>query len=353
MMTGRVLIALLSLVVLPGAPAQPHQLNPKLNRFFHQDIGLDDSTIAAIRSEQPVVKVLPPRSPSETLLFGVVYVHAAPESYFQYAGNFDRLRSAPGHLALGVFTDPPQMSDLQGFAFDSDEIDTLRRCEPGNCRIQLPATSIAQFHQSIQWSAPDVDEQVNELLQSTAFDRVLAYQRVGNQALGMYNDRADATALPEQFAWLLSSNRALAEQEPDFYHYLLEYPRGKPVNYEETFYWEKVKFGLKPTLRIVHMVTMRGRPGDPVANAIARKQLYSSHYFQTALDLSVCVREKDDPSQEGFYLIEALGSEHAQFTGTRGSIIRKVADNRAVAGLQQALIHLKQALESSIPAGTR
>ena len=70
-----------------------------------------------------------------------------------------------------------------------------------------------------------------------------------------------------------------------------------------------MKFGLKPTLRIVHMVTMRGSSIDPIACAIAQKQLYSSHYFRTALDLSVCVRDGNDPKQQGFYLIKALGSE--------------------------------------------
>jgi hypothetical protein len=32
---------------------------------------------------------------------------------------------------------------------------------------------------------------------------------------------------------------------------------------------------------------MRGKHSDPIASVIAQKQLYSSHYFRTALDLSV------------------------------------------------------------------
>ena len=107
-------------------------------------------------------------------------------------------------MALGIFTDPPQLSDLKGFAFDSDDIEALKNCEPGNCRIQMPATSIENLHRSIHWSAPDVDEQVNQLLQKRAFERLLAYQREGNKALGVYNDKRDPTAVPEQFAYLLS-----------------------------------------------------------------------------------------------------------------------------------------------------
>jgi hypothetical protein len=95
------------------------------------------------------------------------------------------------------------------------------------------------------------------------------------------------------------------------------------------------------------MVTMRGSPADPVACAIAQKQLYSSHYFETALDLSVCVREGDDPKQPGFYLIQAMGSEQAGLGGAKGSIVRKAAVGRAVSNLQNALTTIKNTLEGN------
>ena len=107
-----------------------------------------------------------------------------------------------------------------------------------------------------------------------------------------------------------------------------------------------MKFGLKPTLRIEHMVTMRGVL-DPVACAIAKKQLYSSHCFRTAMDLSICVRDSDDPKQPGFYLIKALGSEQAGLTGFKGSVVRKTAVGRAVSNLQKGLTALKNTLEGN------
>jgi hypothetical protein len=328
------------------ALACPFQSNPELETFFRQKVRLSEDQIDAIRSGQAVAKPLPPRNPDEVLLFGAVHIHAAPEAFFQYARNFDRLREVPGFLALGVFTDPPQLSDLRGFSLDHDDIEDLKNCQPGNCRIQMPAASIEVFHRSIDWSAPDVDEQVNQHLQQGAFERLLAYQRKGNAALGAYNDKRDPTDVPEQFAYLLSYDHALPEHVPDFYHYLLVYPRDKPAHFEETFYWAKVKFGLKPTLRIVHMVTMRGKPSDPIACAIAQKQLYSSHYFRTALDLSVCVRDSNGPQQEGFYLIKALGSEQGGLSGPKGSIVRKAAVSRAVSNLEKALAAIRDTIQS-------
>jgi hypothetical protein len=342
--SATVTAALLGLIAAASRPAIS-QLNPNLQTFFRRNVGLSEDQIAAIHSGQPVVKPLPPRNPDEVLLFGAVYIHAASETYFQYARNFDRLRSVPGFLALGVFTDPPQLSDLRGFSLDHDDVEDLKNCEPGNCRIQMPATSIEDLRRSIDWSARDVDEQVNQRLQNGAFERLLAYQREGNAALGAYNDKRDPTDVPEQFAYLLSYDNALPEHVPDFYHYLLAYPHDKPAHFEETFYWAKVKFGLKPTLRIVHMVTMRGRPSDPIACAIAQKQLYSSHYFRTALDLSVCVRDSNDPKQTGFYLIKALGSEQGGLSGPKGSIVRRAAVSRAVSNLEKGLAAIRDTIQ--------
>jgi hypothetical protein len=150
----------------------------------------------------------------------------------------------------------------------------------------------------------------------------------------------------QQFTYMLSYYNALTERLPEFHQYLLSYPNAKPASVENTFYWAKVKFGLKPTLRIVHVVTMRGNPADEVAYAIAEKQLYSSHYFSTALDLSFCVRGSEDPKNQGFYLIMAMGSEQAGLTGFKGSIVREAAVSRSVSSLRNALTTIRNTLES-------
>jgi hypothetical protein len=70
------------------------------------------------------------------------------------------------------------------------------------------------------------------------------------------------------------------------------------------------------------------------------------HRFETALDLTLCVPETADPRQTGFYLLMAMGSEHAGLTGFKGSIVRKVAVDRSASSLQKSLTVIKSALES-------
>ncbi len=79
--------------------------------------------------------------------------------------------------------------------------------------------------------------------------------------------------------------------------FITGYPQAQLANAESTFYWERVKFGLKPTLRINQMIVYHGNgPSGPIAS-VAIKQLYASHYFQTALDLSVCAQDSSWPDE--------------------------------------------------------
>ncbi len=153
--------------------------------------------------------------------------------------------------------------------------------------------------------------------------------------------------MAQQFAYMLSYTKALPAQLPDFYSYLLAYPDTKSANVEARFYWAKVRFGLRPTLRMIHLAVMRGAPADDVAYAIAEKQLYSSHYFDTALDLSFCLRDHDNSRHPGFYLIMAMGTEQSALAGFKGEIIRKVAVGRSFSNLQAALTNIRNALEAT------
>jgi hypothetical protein len=336
------------LALIPGAAAPCLcQTNPDLRTYFKDYIGLSDDQIKTIRSGQAVAKTLHSRTPDEIFVFGAIYISAEPGSYLKFSRDFDRLRKLPGYLAIGEFSNPPQLSDLKDFTFDDEDIKALKNCKPGNCQVQMPASSIEDLHQSVDLSAPDAADHVNQLLQQTVLERLLAYQRAGNQVLGVYNDKRNPTEVPEQFKYMLSYSKALPRYLPDFYNYLLTYPDGKTARVDDTFYWAKVKFGLKPTLRVVHVLTMRGESPSEPAYSIAEKQLYSSHYFETALDLTFCVPETTDPNHPGFYLIMAMGSEQAGLTGFKGSIVRKVAVDRSASSLQKSLTAIKNALETN------
>ena len=150
------LAAALYMILIVTAVLPVSAQDAKLMKFFQESVALTPDQIAAIRSGQAVAKTLPSRTPAEVFLVGAVYIHATPESYLKFAQDFDRLRKLPNYLALGVFSNPPQASDLKNFSFDDDDIKALKNCKPGDCLIQMPTSSIESLQSSIDWSAPDV-----------------------------------------------------------------------------------------------------------------------------------------------------------------------------------------------------
>jgi hypothetical protein len=341
-----VLLLPLPLLSVPGRQESAGGQSAEPDKFYREYVGLTDDQIASIRSGKALAKIIDSPTPDEVFVFGSVYINSTPESYLKFASDIDQLRKLPGYLAIRKFSDPPQLSDLEGFTLDDDDIKQLRDCKPDSCKVQLPAESMVEFQRQVNWSAPDAADQVNRLGKQMALEALRQYIRGGNEALGTYRDKKHPTAVAETFASLLSRSKALPVYLPELDRYLLDYPAAPSDQIQSQLYWENVNFGLKPTLRIVQAVVFHGvGPAEP-AYAVAVKQLYASHYFETALDLTVCVRATDATGPHGFYLITIKGSQQAGLTGLKGSIVRKVAVDKTRSSLERALASIKQKLES-------
>jgi hypothetical protein len=116
-------------------------------------------------------------------------------------------------------------------------------------------------------------------------------------------------------------------------------------------YWEKVDFGMKPTIRVNHAVIYSVKAQGRDISVVAIKQLYASHYFHTALDLTVCVADPSAPG--GFYLLTLKASEQEGLTGVKGSILRKVVVGKIRGSLERALASIKRTVEQSASAAER
>ncbi len=331
-----VALLLFAIVTQADTPDEPY-------KFYREFAGLNEGQIAAIRSGKALAKVVESPTPDEVYVFGSVYVEATPESYLKLASDIDALRKLPSYLAIQSFSDPPQLSDLEGLTLDEQDITELKNCKTGYCQFQLPTEAIEDFQQSIDWSAPDVADRVNRLARRLALQALLEYMQGGNTALGAYRDKKHPAAVAETFASLIERFEALPVYLPELNEYLLEYPMAKSDNMQAGFYWEKVNFGLKPTFRIIQKIVYRGAVGKEPAYAVAEKQIYASHYFETALDLTVCIKDARRP---GFYIITVKGSRQAGLTGLKGSVVRKVAVDKTRSSLQRVLVTIKQKLES-------
>lgn len=313
--------------------------------FFRNFAGLADDQIRDIREGRAVAKALETPVPDEVIVFGAVYINSTPERYLKLASDLDSLRKIPSFLALRRFSDPPQIADLDGFNLDEKDINELQHCTPGHCEVQLPMEAMDEFQRSVNWSAPDRAAQANRLARQLALQALLRYQQGGNAGLRTLRDKSHPTVVGETFASMLRQMKALPVYLPELERYLLDYPKAASDQIRSEFYWEKLNFGLKPTLRLVQAVTYHGSSPTKPAYVVAVKQLYASHYFETALDVTACVRDTGGP-ENGFYLITLKGSQQAGLTGFKGGILRKVAVSKTRSSLEKALAAYKQKLEA-------
>ena len=309
-------------------------------------LGLTPTEVAAIDAGRPVAKVLSWGSPSEVYVFGAIRIDGAADVYLKAARDVARLRATTGFLGAGELREGASAADLTPLVFDEDDVNALKDCREGSCDVQLPAASIDAFRNRIDWSRRDAGEQVNRLARPMLLELLRAYQHGGNAALGDYRDRKHPTRVADAFERMLERASVLPDVLPELRRYLLEYPNAALSDADSYFYWEKVDFGLKPTVRLNHAVIYRSRTPDRNVATVAIKQLYATHYFHTALDVSTCV---DDGAggRRGFYLLTLKGSTQAGLTGPKGSLLRSVGVDKTRTSLERALAAVRRMVEGA------
>jgi hypothetical protein len=299
--------------------------------------------LRALRAGEAVVKSLDTPVRREIAHFGVVYVETSPDRFIERFRDIERFERGPGIPQIGRFGALPAAGDLASLSLPAPDIAALAKCRPADCNLKLTPEAIARFRSEVDWSAPDAAVRANDVARGMLLDVVREYQKRGNDALGHYVDHDDSLSVAEEFGELLASGTPVPM--PHLTTYLQHYPRGRPDGAEDFFYWSMVEFGLKPTVRVNQVIIqpMAARP-DGLSHVIAIKQLYATHYFQTALELRFLIEERlaDRP---GFYLVSLTRSRIDGTGGLRGAILRSVVNRRSRTAVRGYLEHLKKQVE--------
>jgi hypothetical protein len=324
---------------LRAADADPEQaIRQKLNISANEKALLDQG--------KAIVREVATNDRAEILIHGAVYVNGSPSTFLKAYTEVEKLVDGKGFLAAKRFGTPPTLNDLSNLTLADDDLQALRTCSPGDCEIQLPARSMEAFRSAIDWKSPQAAEQAKALVRQMALSGLEAYVKGGNRALGIYQDKSEPTKVESVFKTVVARLTELPAYDRDFYDYLIEYPQSKrPPNTSDFFYWETVKFGLKPTFRINHVI-VRQPPDKPERWLVANKQLYASHYFQTALDMWLCVPATTS-GKPGFYLLTVKGSRQDGLTGFKGKLLRGPIISRTLSSVRAALELLKQRTEAA------
>lgn len=276
----------------------------------------------------------------EIAVAGAVRIKAARERLVARIRDIEHLKRSAVVLDVGRFHDPPVPEDLVRAPFEDYNLD-LRDCRSGDCRVRLGAEDIARFHRGVDWRAADWRDRSRRMWRDVLAAHARAYLRNGRTALPVYVNKIEPLDVASELSALSAKFEFLNRFSPEFYRYLQHFGQSRPVGCEESLYWSKEDFGVRPVFRISHQVIL------PVQDAvlIATNQVYADHYLDAALGLTVAV----DAGDEAFYMIAVNRARTRSLNGFLRRFARGTVQGRSRDAMRKILNATRVGLESDLP----
>src|SRR5262249_55856336 len=277
-------VAVAALGLLATAPLARAQEEQRARAFLRAAVGYSDAQIAAVDAGQVVTRSLPSSDKPQIAAFGAVRLGGPSAPFVQRMRDGSLLHRGPSILEKGQFSRPPKVEDLAGLTLEDGDFKAARECAPGHCDIKMSRDAMDRLRREIDWSAPDARARTTDLMRLMLVDHVAAYMQGGASAMAVYVDKERPLDTSAEFRRLLAESPYLVAYVPDFHRYLSEFPSATLPGAVDSFNWTKDKFGPKPTLTI-HHDTFWTDPAAPGRAILASKQIYASHFFQSAREL--------------------------------------------------------------------
>jgi transcriptional regulator with XRE-family HTH domain len=312
-------------------------------RQLAQSLGLTEAQVAAVRRGEDVEVDVRPSVDREIAVAGAVRVAVPAARMIEVMRDVERLEQGGGFLATRRISSPATLDDMAALRLPAQDVADLRRCRPGRCEVKLGDGAFSALA-AIDWRGPDAEAEVQALARRMAVEYVERYRAGGNQALAIYQDAERPTYVAHELEDMVRRSAVLSGALPEVSAYLLSYPRTRPPGADDFFYWSIAQFGLKPVVRINHVVSHPASRPDGLQGVVTVKQLYASHYFHAALEVRALVDDPERPGA-GHYLMVLNLARSDGLTGLMGGIVKKKAREGARKGLQAALRGMKARAE--------
>lgn len=334
-------------VVLVAFSANAGDLPASLQKYLDSsEIHLNSSEVKAIVDGRPVGKVLKTATNDEMAIFGIIRINVPEQVFIDQFRNITELETGGGVKATGRFQSPAVPADAAALVMDIRELKKIADCVPGDCDLKLSQAAMKRLKDQIDFTKLDSSPgQAQSLFRKELADYVARYQKEGDQALAVYADSDRPTSVRDGLSQLLQ-HTGLPNADRNFATYINKYPTEKLPDTEDIFYWQKAQFGLKPVVRVSHLIIRRETDNSDVSYRIASKMLYANHYFRSALELKSIMPESSTPGgARSFYLVCLNRAYVDGLTGLKGMLIRGIVKGRTRDSLESYLAVLKKKTE--------
>jgi len=309
----------------------------EFQQILREKASFEEHDLAAVRLNQPVVRLAPTTDKREVAVTGLVNINASAEDFLRSYRDSMMQKSNAAILEIGRFGPEPALADLAGLSLEPRDIEDLKECVVGNCQVKLSAPMIERFRKEIDWAAPDYQLRAANLFKEMLVAYIKDYRTRGAAALIEYNDKRDRVSLAVEQRELSSAN--------GYVNSVLADTRSGLQLFEEVLVWSKIKFGLKPVIAINHISIYKRNSDVGPQVLVASKQIYANHYFNAFQALTAFVNVPG--ATNGSYLVYENRSRADGLEGPFGKIKRGVVEKKALEGLRGIIAQSKTSLEAS------
>lgn len=309
----------------------------EFQKLLREKAAFDEADLAALQSNQPVVRLSPVADKREVAVSGVVNVRAGAEDFLKSYREGMTSKNNAAILEIGSFGKEPALADLQSLTIEPADMEDLRECAVGDCQVKLSASMIDRFRKEIDWGSSDQQVAATNLFKQMLLDYVRDYRARGDAALIEYNDKRNVVSLAEEHRTLASASGYITGVLAD--------PKSGLQLVEDAIVWSKIKFGLKPVFAINHIrIYKRDREVGPQV-LVESKQIYANHYFNASHALTAFVNVPG--ANQLAYLVYENRSIADGLEGPFSKIKRGVVEKKAVEGLRAILDQSRSSLEGN------
>ena len=332
-------LAASSVLALAGAQA-PSAVPDRLEKYLASAVRPTRAERAQLLRGEAITKFLESDPSQEVAIFGAVWIDAPMQRYADAVMEIETLERGGAFIKTRRISRPPQTAEFAEVTLPAADIADLKACRPGDCEVKATAELLDALRSNVDWSAPTARPRAQEVFREFAHKYVTAYLDRGNGALATYRDKSQPTSVAADLSALASRVTSFSPAVIAVRDYLVAYPAAAPPGARDLVYWQETRFGLKPTIRISHIVVHE----TAEETVVGSKMLYASHYFRAALELRVLV---PDPARgEGFWFVTVSRSRVDGLSGFIGRLLRGKVRGEIQEGSLAGLRATKRRLEA-------
>jgi len=328
-----------------GAICGCAQSSDSVRRFAR----LTNQEWTAVQRGEVIAKTLETNQKRELAVAGVARIQVSRGCFLEKFRDIETFKKSPLVLQIGKFSTPVNARNLARLTLDAKDANALRDCEVGSCSVKVPLKVVLRLANRAESLGMAYSMVANSVFREELVSYIQRYFSEGDPALIEYRNKDNPVRLSAEFHSMLTGWAELNELAPEFCDFLIQSPQQVLPKVEEFLYWSKESFGLKPVISVTH-VSIDQLPDQAW---IASKQIYSRHYYDTSLAITLVA---DDPTElargSSIYLAYVNRSRIDLLGGIFGAFKRHLVRGRLEDGMRKNLRETVTKLESSCESGT-